>query len=89
MNPKTTETIDAGDGIVVPMARFNIQPIRDRYALECDKGMLELMMRQLDLTYEEALTKSLYSACRMVVRPRGREGLYGWIEEMAEEYWDD
>ena len=82
MNPDTQETIDAGDGVVVDMARYNIGPIRDRYIEETDMGMLELMQRQLDLTFDEALTKSLYHACRCAVRDRN--GHFGWIEDIAE-----
>jgi len=83
MNPKTAEVIDAGDGIHVDMGYYNIPAVRDRYVETCDLGMIESLMGQFDLTFDEAITKSLYYACRLVVRdPRGG-GVFQWIEDTA------
>lgn len=96
MDPNCKEVIDTGDRVVVDMGFFNVPPVREHYAKECDQGMVEMIQRQLGLTYEEALTKSLYHACRMIVRPGGRDGYFGWIYDMAEawaervpEGWED
>ena len=84
MNPKTTEVIDAGDGVAVDMGFYNIHPVRDRFEETCDLGMIEMLMKQFDLTFDEAITKDLYYACRMVVRDTKAGGCFQWIQDTAE-----
>lgn len=89
MKADCKDVIDTGDGVVVDMSFFNVPPVRLRYAETCNWPMVEVIAKQLDLTIEEALTKSLYMAARMVVRPGGDEGHFAWINEVAKEYHND
>ena len=89
MSPDCKDVIDTGDGVVVDMSYFNVPPVREAYIAKCDMPMVETISKQLGLTLDEAFTKSLYQACRMVVRRDGREGHFGWIADLAEEYWRD
>ena len=90
MSPDIAEVIDTGDGIKVDMGFFNVPPVREQYIARCDMGMVKMLMERQGLTFDEAITKSLYHACRMVVRQDDpSDGLFGWIHDTAKDYHGD